>query len=119
MLFILPSTQGAEADGQYPWGVETVLERQGLCRVKVIAPELETLPERCPEPDLLFRAFLVGDLLLCAPPEQRDALAPAGVTDWAELEALAAHIGAIPPEGRPLGIVGEPLAPKFNILILS
>ena len=63
---LLPSTQGAEADGQYPWGVETVLERQGLCRVKVIAPELETLPERCPEPDLLFRAFLVGDLC-CAP----------------------------------------------------
>ena len=105
---LLPSTQGAEADGQYPWGVETVLERQGLCRVKVIAPELETLPERCPEPDLLFRAFLVGDLLLCAPPEQRDALAPAGVPGWAELETLAAHIGAIPPEGRTLGIVGEP-----------
>ena len=97
---LLPSTQGAEADGQYPWGVETVLERQGLCRVKVIAPELETLPERCPEPDLLFRAFLVGDLLLCAPPEQRDALAPAGVPGWAELETLAAPIGAIPPEGR-------------------
>ena len=76
--------------------------------MKVIAPELETLPERCPEPDLLFRAFLVGDLLLCAPPEQRDALAPAGVPGWAELETLAAHIGAIPPEGRTLGIVGEP-----------
>lgn len=106
---LLPSTQGAEADGQYPWGVEAVLERRGLWRVKVIAPELETLPERCPEPDLLFRALLAGDLLLCAPPEQRDALAPAGVPGWAELEALAAHIGAIPPEGQPLGIAGEPL----------
>ena len=52
---LLPSTQGAEADGQYPWGVESVLERRGLCRVKVIAPELETIPERCPEPDLLVR----------------------------------------------------------------
>ena len=105
---LLPSTQGAEADGQYPWGVESVLERRGLCRVKVIAPELETIPERCPEPDLLVRAILAGDFLLCAPPEQRDALAPAGVPSWAELEALAAHIGAIPAEGRPLGIVGEP-----------
>ena len=52
-----------------PWGVETVLERRGLCRVKVIAPELETIPERCPEPDQLFRALLTGDLLLCAPPD--------------------------------------------------
>ena len=111
---LLPSTQGAEADGQYPWGVETVLERRELCRVKVIALELETLPERCPEPALLFRALLTGDLLLCAPPEQRDALAPAGVPGWAELEALAAHIGAIPPEGRPLGIVGEPFT-LFNL----
>ena len=76
--------------------------------MKVIAPELEPLPEHCPEPDLLFRAFLVGELLLCAPPEQRDALAPAGAPGWAELETLAAHIGAIPPEGRTLGIVGEP-----------
>ena len=64
--------------------------------MKVIAPELETIPERCPEPDLLVRAILAGDFLLCAPPEQRDALAPAGVPSWAELEALAAHIGAIP-----------------------
>ena len=111
---LLPSTQGAEADGQYPWGVETVLERRELCRVKVIAPELETLPEHCPEPDQLFRALLTGDLLLCASQEQRDALAPAGVPDWAELEALAAHIGAIPAEGRPLGIVGEPFT-LFNL----
>ncbi len=64
--------------------------------MEVIAPELETLPERCPEPDLLFRAFLVGDLLLCSAGEPaRDALArrcvPETEQSWKPLRRTSRH----------------------------
>ena len=106
---LIPTTQGAEADGQYPWAVEAVLARRGLGRVTLVSPELETLPEHCPNPELLFRAALTGDLLLCAPPERREALAPAEIPNWEGLAALAAQIGSMPAADRPLAVVGEPM----------
>ena len=51
---LLPSTQGAEADGQYPWERGDGIERRGLCRVKVIAPDTRDFQSTAPEPDLLF-----------------------------------------------------------------
>ena len=105
---LLPATQGAEADGQYPWAAEAVLRRHGLERVTLVAPMLERLPETASDPDLLLRAVLTGDALLCAPPDRRMELAPAYIPDWEELEALARVIGAIPPSGRTLAAVGEP-----------
>lgn len=105
---LLPATQGAEADGQYPWAAESVLRRRGLERVTLAAPVLERLPETASDPDLLLRAVLTGDVLLCAPPDRRTELAPAHIPAWEELEALARGIGAIPPSGRTLAAVGEP-----------
>ena len=106
---LIPSTQGAEADGQYPWAVEAVLANRGLERVTLVSPELETLPENIPDPDLLFRAVLAGDLILCAPPEQRSALSPDDIPNWDSLSTLAAQIGSIPVKSQPLAAVGEPL----------
>ena len=105
---LLPATQGAEADGQYPWAAESVLRRRGLERVTLAAPVLERLPETASDPDLLLRAVLTGDVLLCAPPDRRTELAPAHIPAWEELETLAQGIGAIPPSGRTLAAVGEP-----------
>lgn len=105
---LLPATQGAEADGQYPWAAESVLRRRGLERVTLAAPVLERLPETALDPDLLLRAILTGDVLLCAPPDRRTELAPAHIPAWEELEALARGIGALPPSGRTLAAVGEP-----------
>ncbi len=105
---LLPATQGAEADGQYPWAAESVLRRRGLERVTLAAPVLERLPETASDPDLLLRAVLTGDVLLCAPPDRRTELAPAHIPTWEELETLAQGIGAIPPSGRTLAAVGEP-----------
>ena len=105
---LLPATQGAEADGQYPWAAESVLRRRGLERVTLAAPVLERLPETASDPDLLLRAVLTGDVLLCAPPDRRTELAPAHIPAWEELEALARGIGALPPSGRTLAAVGEP-----------
>lgn len=105
---LLPATQGAEADGQYPWAAESVLRRRGLERVTLAAPMLERLPETASDPDLLLRAVLTGDVLLCAPPDRRTELAPAHIPAWEELEALARGIGALPSSGRALAAVGEP-----------
>ena len=105
---LLPATQGAEADGQYPWTAESVLRRRGLERVTLAAPVLERLPETASDPDLLLRAVLTGDVLLCAPPDRRTELAPAHIPAWEELEALARGIGALPSSGRALAAVGEP-----------
>ena len=105
---LLPATQGAEADGQYPWAAESVLRRRGLERVTLAAPVLERLPETALDPDLLLRAILTGDVLLCAPPDRRTELAPAHIPAWEELEALARGIGALPSSGRALAAVGEP-----------
>ena len=105
---LLPSTQGAEADGQYPWAAEAVLRRRGLERVTLAAPVLERLPETALDPDLLLRAILTGDVLLCAPPDRRMELEPAHIPTWEELETLAQGIGALLPSGRALAAVGEP-----------
>ena len=105
---LLPATQGAEADGQYPWAAEAVLRRRGLERVTLAAPVLERLPETALDPDLLLRAILTGDVLLCAPPDRRMELEPAHIPTWKELETLAQGIGAIPSSGRTLAAVGEP-----------
>ena len=105
---LLPATQGAEADGQYPWAAESVLRRRGLERVTLAAPVLERLPETALDPDLLLRAILTGDVLLCAPPDRRMELEPAHIPTWEELETLAQGIGALLPSGRALAAVGEP-----------
>ena len=106
---LVPSTQGAEADGQYAWAISAVLARRGLSHVTLVAPQLETLPQTLPEPERFFRALLTADLLLCAPPEARAQLAPQNIPDAKALRQLAAEIGALSAGTRRLGLVGEPL----------
>lgn len=106
---LVPSTQGAEADGQYAWAISAVLARRGLSHVTLVAPQLETLPQTPPEPERFFRALLTADLLLCAPPEARAQLATQNIPDAKALRQLAAEIGALSAGTRRLGLVGEPL----------
>lgn len=106
---LVPSTQGAEADGQYAWAISAVLARRGLSHVTLVAPQLETLPQTLPEPERFFRALLTADLLLCAPPEARAQLAPQNIPDAKALRQLAAEIGALSVGAQRLGLVGEPL----------
>lgn len=106
---LVPSTQGAEADGQYAWAISAVLARRGLSHVTLVAPQLETLPQTLPEAERFFRALLTADLLLCAPPEARAQLAPQNIPDAKALRQLAAEIGALSAGTQRLGLVGEPL----------
>ena len=64
--FLIPQTQGAEADGQYARVIRAVLDRRGNQSAKLVSPMLETLPATAQDRDALFRALLAGDILYAA-----------------------------------------------------
>ena len=109
--FLLPQTQGAEADGQYARVIRAVLDRRGETGAQLVGPMLETLPGTAQDRDALFRALLAGDILYAAPAAQRAALAAqwSGLPGWAQLHAAAKAVGAMPAAGRRIAAVGTPL----------
>ena len=109
--FLIPQTQGAEADGQYARVIRAVLDRRGENGAKLVSPMLETLPGTAQDRDALFRALLAGDLLYAAPAGKRAGLAAQWDTlpDWAQLHAAAKEIGTLPAHGRRIAAVGTPL----------
>ena len=109
--FLIPQTQGAEADGQYARVIRAVLDRRGNQRAKLVSPMLETLPATAQDRDALFRALLAGDILYAAPAAMRAGIAAAWDTlpGWAQLHKAAVEIGKRPVTGRRLAAVGTPL----------
>ena len=69
--FLIPQTQGAEADGQYARVIRAVLDRRKELNAQLVSPMLETLPEMAQNCDALFRALLAGDILYAAPADKR------------------------------------------------
>ena len=109
--FLIPQTQGAEADGQYARVIRAVLDRRGNQSAKLVSPMLETLPATAQDRDALFRALLAGDILYAAPAAMRAGIAAAWDTlpGWAQLHKAAVEIGRCPATGRRLATVGTPL----------
>ena len=109
--FLIPQTQGAEADGQYARVIRAVLDRRGNQSAKLVSPMLETLPATAQDRDALFRALLAGDILYAAPAAMRAGIAAAwdALPGWAQLHKAAAEIGRCPATGRRLAAVGTPL----------
>ena len=93
--FLIPQSEGAEADGLYARVIHAVLERRDVQNTTIVSPMLERLPESAMDRDALLRAFLAGDLIYAAPAERRRALTEKlqGVPDWTALEAVAREIG--------------------------
>ena len=109
--FLIPQTQGAEADGQYARVIRAVLDRRGNQSAKLVSPMLETLPATAQDRDALFRALLAGDILYAAPAAMRARIAAAwdALPGWVQLHKAAAEIGKRPVTGRRLAAVGTPL----------
>lgn len=109
--FLIPQTQGAEADGQYARVIRAVLDRRKEQNAQLISPMLETLPEMAQNCDALFRALLAGDILYAAPAAMRAGIAAAWDTlpGWAQLHKAAVEIGKRSVTGRRLAAVGTPL----------
>ncbi len=131
--FLIPQSEGAEADGLYARVIQAVLERRGVQHTTIIAPMLERLPETAADPDALLRAFFAGDLVYAAPVEMRSALTEKllAIPDWPTLEAVAREIGAAAncteaannthaTHARRLACVGTPLClTELNSGVLS
>lgn len=107
--FLIPFTQGAEADGQYAGAIRAILDRRGLKHIGIVSPVLERLPQTAKNMELLFRALLTGDLLYSAEQNQRTDLAPKTIPEWEQLLTLAKQIGSQPNLGRRLAAVGTPM----------
>ena len=113
--FLVPSTNGSEADGIYHQLARNLLNARGYGDVGMASPVLETLPKILSDEraDLLFRAVLAGDLLYAAPFSERDTLRDKlladGVPSVTALQEAADTIGAYPASGRRLAAVGTPM----------
>lgn len=109
--FLIPQTQGAEADGQYARVIRAVLDRRKEQNAQLISPMLETLPEMAQNCDALFRALLAGDILYAAPADKRADISAQwdALPGWEQLHTAAREIGALPAKGRRIAAVGMPL----------
>lgn len=79
---VVPSSEGAEADGQYDrvaWAALRDAGRlQGPGALEVAAPVLERVPLDCPDAEGLFEAVLAGDAELARAASARAGEAPRG-----------------------------------------
>ena len=109
--FLIPQTQGAEADGQYARVIRAVLDRRKEQNAQLVSPMLETLPEMAQNRDALFRALLAGDILYAAPADKRADISAQwdALPGWEQLHTAAREIGALPAKGRRIAAVGTPL----------
>lgn len=111
--YLIPQTEGSEADGQYARVIRAVLDRRKQQDAMLVAPTLERLPGTARDRDALLRTVLMGDLLYAVPAAQRDTVSRGLPSDriatWDELNALAERIGSMPASGRVLASVGTPL----------
>lgn len=105
--FLIPQSEGAEADGQYARVIRAELDRLGQGDAAVVAPMLERLYETAMDRDALVRALLAGDLAYAAPKAERNE--PGEIPTWDELKKQAEAIGNRPITGRKIAVVGTPL----------
>ena len=105
--FLIPQSEGAEADGQYARVIRAELDSLGQDDAKIVAPMLERLYENAMDRDMLMRALLVGDLAYAAPKAQRNKSNE--IPTWDELNMQAETIGNLPIAGRKIAVIGTPL----------
>lgn len=104
---LIPSTQGAEADGMFARVIRSVLDQKGFADTDVVYPIAEEIVgrENC---DLLFRALAYGDILYALGKEQDGGDIPS----WEELEKLCAGCKNCKDNnnsGKKLALIGTPL----------
>ena len=113
---LLPSSEGAEADGQYDRVIRSILERTGRRDVRIVAPSLEKLPWAVNDAAGLFTALLAGDVCLAAPQEERasllrdllsESLTPKRVREAAAAVGRQVDVSRETSAARTLAVVGE------------
>lgn len=72
--FLIPQTEGAEADGHYARVIRAMLDDAGKAGCGIVAPIAETLWQDAALGQAFFASALAGDILLSAPPRRRAEL---------------------------------------------
>ncbi|MBS4880743.1 acyl-CoA dehydratase activase [Olsenella sp. HMSC062G07] len=109
---LLPSGEGADADGQYDRVILSELRTRGLDAIEVVSPRLDRLPEWSEDLDALFDALLAADVAQAADPMRRAAvleeLSAAGFSHDATLAAARDIAAGLPADGgRSVLALGE------------
>ncbi len=102
-IYLVPSTKGAEADGQYAYALSAILKREGITGKRIFAPVLEDIPERTTDFDALFRAIVAADLNTNGYGSSDDF---SEIPEWDELDEIACK--EISDRRATIGLVGEP-----------
>ena len=102
---LLPSTEGAEADGVYARAIRSVLDRKGYCKATVVSPMLETMDTAAKFPELLLRALTAGDLQYLGA-----AFSESDIPEWEALRAAAAKLKGASTVSKRIGVVGTPMS---------
>lgn len=126
---LLPQNEGAEVDGQYSRFLRTKLDELGRQDVAVISPFIEDLPcMEAKDVESLFLGLLAGDLVMVAPPSQREAALESildlihsrelSLNTLADMAWAIQHINRIDEaqtvfKGKRIFVIGDPLV-LFN-----
>lgn len=101
---LIPSTQGAEADGMFARVIRSVLDEKGFSDTDIIYPIAEEITKR-ENADMLFRALAYGDILYALNDSDKSGILPS----WEELCELAKKRRTTNTDGKKLALVGTPL----------
>ncbi|MCR4629484.1 MAG: acyl-CoA dehydratase activase [Clostridium sp.] len=107
--YLVPSTRGAEADGQYARAIRAILNRCGYEDNGIVSPILESMPAEIKAPALLLRAVAAADLVGLLPPDMRANISFQSIPDEEGLLSLASLAGRISRPGKRLAAVGTPM----------
>ncbi|MCR5581916.1 MAG: acyl-CoA dehydratase activase [Pseudobutyrivibrio sp.] len=103
--YIIPSTKGAEADGQYPYAISAVLKAKGIQGKHIYAPVIEDIPKIVKDADGLFRAIVAGDFIKNGLIKEEFNSIPT----WEELEQVARGSKDAWDDKGVIGVLGEPM----------
>ncbi len=107
--FLIPTTEGAEADGQYCRAIRAVLDRKGYQDTGIFSPLLEQIPSAFRNPEKLVRGIIAGDLLYLVPHTDRRLSKMQALPTEEEIIRFAREMPACKPAALCIGVVGTPL----------
>ena len=103
--FMIPYNYGADADGQYPRVIRSILDTLGYHECQIFAPMIEEISENCKDLNLLNNALKTGDLVYQLPYDSRDSWKPDYILSDNEMNQFK----DIQSKGKKIGIIGDPM----------
>ncbi len=103
--YIIPSTMGAAADGQYAYAISAVLKAVGQNDKMIYAPVIEDIPKTIKNLNKFLRGIVAADLMV----NGFEANTIDKIPTWDELENMARVLSENNDRRKTIGIMGEPM----------